>query len=51
MPRVGFEPAIPATNRPQTYVIDRAAARIGNWLTHLLHIMEVPGSNLGPETG
>jgi hypothetical protein len=25
MPPAGFEPAIPATKRPQTYVLDRAA--------------------------
>jgi hypothetical protein len=25
MPRAGFEPAIPATKRPQTYALDRAA--------------------------
>jgi hypothetical protein len=29
MPRVGFEPAIPATKRPQTYALDRAATEIG----------------------
>jgi hypothetical protein len=28
MPRAGFEPATPATKRPQTYALDRAA-----WLT------------------
>jgi hypothetical protein len=26
----GFEPAIPATKRPQTYALDRAATVIGN---------------------
>jgi hypothetical protein len=25
MPRAEFEPAIPATKRPQTYALDRAA--------------------------
>jgi hypothetical protein len=30
MPRAGFEPAIPATKRPQTYVLDRAATGIGH---------------------
>jgi hypothetical protein len=25
----GFEPAIPATKRPQTYALDRAATGIG----------------------
>ena len=28
MPRAGFEPAIPAINRPQTYALDRAAIAI-----------------------
>jgi hypothetical protein len=30
MPSVGFEPAIPATERPQTHALDRAATGIGN---------------------
>jgi hypothetical protein len=29
MPRVGFEPVTPATKRPQTYDLDRAATGIG----------------------
>jgi hypothetical protein len=29
MPSAGFEPAIPATKRPQTYALDRAATGIG----------------------
>jgi hypothetical protein len=29
MPRAGFEPATPATKRPQIYVLDRAATGIG----------------------
>ena len=29
MPAAGFEPAIPARERPQTYDLDRAAAAIG----------------------
>jgi hypothetical protein len=29
MPRGEFEPAIPATKRPQTYALDREATRIG----------------------
>jgi hypothetical protein len=28
-PRAGFEPAITATKRPQTYALDRAATGIG----------------------
>jgi hypothetical protein len=30
MPSAGFEPAIPATKRPQTYALERAATGIGN---------------------
>jgi hypothetical protein len=29
MPLAGFEPAIPASERPQTHTLDRAAAGIG----------------------
>jgi hypothetical protein len=29
MPRAGFEAATPATNRPQTYALDRADTGIG----------------------
>jgi hypothetical protein len=29
MPRAGFEPTTPATKRPQTYPLDRAATGIG----------------------
>jgi hypothetical protein len=29
MPSEGFEPATPATKRPQTYALDRAATGIG----------------------
>jgi hypothetical protein len=38
MPRAGFEPATPATERPQTYVLDHAAIGNGNYLVHLLRI-------------
>jgi hypothetical protein len=31
MPAVGFEPAIPASARPQTYALDRAATGIGDY--------------------
>jgi hypothetical protein len=31
MPPVGFEPAISVGERPQIYVLDRAATGIGNW--------------------
>ena len=30
MPPVGFEPTIPAGERPQTYTLDRAATGTGN---------------------
>jgi hypothetical protein len=30
MPSAGFEPAIPAAKRPQTYALDRAATGIGH---------------------
>ena len=30
MPPVGFEPTIPAGERPQTYALDRAVAGTGN---------------------
>jgi hypothetical protein len=29
MPQAGFEPAIPASERPQTHALDRAATGIG----------------------
>jgi hypothetical protein len=29
MPAAGFEPATPATKRPQTYALDRAVTGIG----------------------
>jgi hypothetical protein len=29
MPLAGFEPVIPATKRPQTYALDRAATGMG----------------------
>jgi hypothetical protein len=31
MPSAGFEPATPASKRPQTYGLDRAATGIGQW--------------------
>jgi len=29
MPPIGFEPAVPPSERPQTHALDRAATRIG----------------------
>jgi hypothetical protein len=31
MPRAGFEPTIPASERPQTHALDRVATRIDVW--------------------
>jgi len=31
MPPAGFEPAIPASKRPQTHALDRAATGIGTY--------------------
>ena len=36
----GFEPAIPASERPQFYALDRAATGIGKSLILLLKIIE-----------
>jgi hypothetical protein len=36
MPRAGFEPAILATKRPQTFVLDHAATGIGD--AHIVHL-------------
>jgi hypothetical protein len=36
MPQEGFEPAIHATKRPQTYASDRAATGIGDFNNHAL---------------
>jgi hypothetical protein len=36
MPRAGFEPAIPATKRPKTYALERAATGIG-----VIHVYRV----------
>jgi len=32
MPPAGFEPTIPASERPQTYALDRAATATGSFL-------------------
>jgi hypothetical protein len=37
MPPAGFEPAIPASERPQTHALDRAATVIGLIKEHSLH--------------
>ena len=38
MPPVGFEPAISASERPQTYALDRAATETGYFALVLLII-------------
>jgi hypothetical protein len=35
MPSAGFEPATPATKRPQTYALDRATTVVGNLYTNI----------------
>jgi hypothetical protein len=32
MPSAGFEPVTPATKRPQTYALDRAATEVGPFI-------------------
>jgi hypothetical protein len=39
IPRVGFEPAIPATKRPQTYTLEWVATGIGNKLIKVYAIV------------
>ena len=34
MPPVGFEPTVPANERPQTHALDRAATGTGNYVTY-----------------
>ena len=41
MPPVGFEPTISASQRPQTYALDRAATGNGNYKIILLEIYRV----------
>jgi hypothetical protein len=39
MPSAGFEPAIPATKRPQTYALDSAATGIGGYVASCLNYL------------
>jgi len=39
MPSTGFEPAIPACERPQTYALDRAATGISFVMTLYLNVI------------
>jgi len=41
MPLVGFEPTIPAGERPQTYALDRAATGTGQRRCHILKFYSV----------
>jgi len=41
MPPAGFEPAIPASKRPQTHALDRAATGTGHPVVTNLHKQEV----------
>jgi hypothetical protein len=34
MPSAGFEPAIPASDKPQAYALDRAATEIDDWVSY-----------------
>jgi hypothetical protein len=43
MPSAGFEPATPATKRPQTYALDRAATDVGYLLLLMTNIWIDPG--------
>jgi hypothetical protein len=45
MPSAGFEPAIPAIDRPQTYTLDCTATGIGNILRPIRN--NSAGINLG----
>jgi hypothetical protein len=38
MPPVGFEPMIPASARPQTYALDRAATGIGDIISNIMKL-------------
>ena len=44
MPTVGFEPTISASERPQTYTLDRAATGTGNRNDYLEYFLGGAGS-------
>jgi hypothetical protein len=44
MPPVGFEPAIPVSERPQTHALDRAATAIGNCLQYVCNFNDIDTS-------
>jgi hypothetical protein len=41
MPQAGFEPAIPASERTKTHVLDRTATGIGTPASYSIHLMYV----------
>ena len=41
MPPAGFEPAIPASERPQTHALDRAASGIGKIPVGMTNLQEI----------
>jgi hypothetical protein len=43
LPLVRFEPTIPASERPQTYALDRPAARIGRSETAKMNTADTMG--------
>jgi hypothetical protein len=44
MLRAGFEPAIPATKRPQTYALDGAATTIGRTVCQSIKPLKTSGN-------
>ena len=53
MPSAGFEPVIPAIERPQMYALDRTAIGTGNFAinsTYVTDIMRNKGSRLNSES-
>jgi len=50
MPPVGFEPTISASERPQTYALDRAATGNGLFMVYLL-IFPVAQTNVSQPPG
>jgi hypothetical protein len=42
MPLAGFDPAIPATKRSQTYALDRAVADVGHYPEYSTPLIRIP---------
>ena len=49
MPSVEFEPTIPASERPQTHALDRAATGVGDMIRplHLFPLLDAPAQSAG----